>query len=317
MACVRARSGLSLARRRARGRALAVAQRERDLPAPMMKDSMFVEPIRTMAEWPASLRRIEEFWACEVPHRFRGPEKSFVVNGYCPRCGWGNLHVTDDWAHHNADGSRTACWRETAICRCGMNTRMRSMLDWMVTREKIAANRGVYCTEATTPFFRALLAKHPFAIGSEFVSRIAPGSADDHGLRCEDLERLSFPDACFDAVVSLDVLEHVFSFRAALSEMHRVLAPGGVCLITVPFLFDAAVTVRRAALDGGKLTHLLPPVYHGDPMSKDGALLVFDYGWDLIATMKDIGWVDPTFYYFLSDEKKYLGTNYLLRATRA
>jgi 2-polyprenyl-3-methyl-5-hydroxy-6-metoxy-1,4-benzoquinol methylase len=47
-------------------------------------------------------------------------------------------------------------------------------------------------------------------------------------------ERLPYPDAAFDAVVCLDVLEHVADAKGVLREMWRVLCPGGVALTTVP-----------------------------------------------------------------------------------
>jgi 2-polyprenyl-6-hydroxyphenyl methylase/3-demethylubiquinone-9 3-methyltransferase len=50
------------------------------------------------------------------------------------------------------------------------------------------------------------------------------------------LERLPFADASFDAVVAADVLEHLPDLPAAVTELARVLAPGG------SFLFD---TINR------------------------------------------------------------------------
>lgn len=45
---------------------------------------------------------------------------------------------------------------------------------------------------------------------------------------------LPFPDASFDLVSSLDVMEHIPDDKAALGEVFRVLKPGGTFLITVP-----------------------------------------------------------------------------------
>jgi SAM-dependent methyltransferase len=47
-----------------------------------------------------------------------------------------------------------------------------------------------------------------------------------------DLTRLSCPDAAFDCVVALSVIEHIPAVETALAEMYRVLAPGGRLLIT-------------------------------------------------------------------------------------
>ena len=52
-----------------------------------------------------------------------------------------------------------------------------------------------------------------------------------------DIHKMPFPDASFDAVICKSVLEHVENPVAAVRELYRVLRPGGVGLIYVPFLF--------------------------------------------------------------------------------
>ena len=53
-----------------------------------------------------------------------------------------------------------------------------------------------------------------------------------------DGNRFPFDDARFDAVLCNQVLEHVFNPDSFVTEMHRVLAPGGKLLLTVPFIWD-------------------------------------------------------------------------------
>jgi SAM-dependent methyltransferase len=58
-----------------------------------------------------------------------------------------------------------------------------------------------------------------------------------------DVTRLPFADETFDKIILSEVLEHIPDDRKALSEMYRVLKPGGVLGITVPnhnypFLWD-------------------------------------------------------------------------------
>jgi SAM-dependent methyltransferase len=47
-------------------------------------------------------------------------------------------------------------------------------------------------------------------------------------------EDLKFKDACFDAVVIIEVLEHLPFDRKAISEISRVLKPGGILILTAP-----------------------------------------------------------------------------------
>ncbi|MGH9775204.1 MAG: class I SAM-dependent methyltransferase [Candidatus Acidiferrales bacterium] len=47
-------------------------------------------------------------------------------------------------------------------------------------------------------------------------------------------ERLPFADAQFDTVLFLEVLEHLDDDAAGLREIHRILAPGGKLVLSVP-----------------------------------------------------------------------------------
>ncbi|HET8728169.1 MAG TPA: methyltransferase domain-containing protein [Alphaproteobacteria bacterium] len=62
----------------------------------------------------------------------------------------------------------------------------------------------------------------------------------------EDLTRLSFADASFDVVLTSHVLEHIPNDRAAIAEMARVLRPGGLAIVMVPFDPKCAVSPEGA-----------------------------------------------------------------------
>lgn len=62
--------------------------------------------------------------------------------------------------------------------------------------------------------------------------------AIEHGvtdaLQTMDATRLDFPDAHFDAVVSMHAIEHIPDLDAALAEMVRVVRPGGSLVLVYP-----------------------------------------------------------------------------------
>jgi SAM-dependent methyltransferase len=70
------------------------------------------------------------------------------------------------------------------------------------------------------------------ALGYEYV----PIDIDGDGVtvRREDLTRLTFAEDSVACVISLDTLEHIEDYEAALREIHRVLEPGGVAVLHTP-----------------------------------------------------------------------------------
>ena len=73
-------------------------------------------------------------------------------------------------------------------------------------------------------------------------------------LRVGDIENLPFPDAVFDLVCSTGVIEYLVADKKALSEMYRVLKPGGYLLLPVTnrlspinYLDPIVETLKRTA----------------------------------------------------------------------
>ena len=88
-----------------------------------------------------------------------------------------------------------------------------------------------------------------------------------------NLESIEFPDNSFDIVMTSDVAEHIRDVDAAHRAILRVLRNGGSYIFTVPF--DIACSSHHILVDtsGGKDKFLVPPQYHGDPLT--GGILAY------------------------------------------
>ncbi|MGR6917755.1 methyltransferase domain-containing protein [[Actinomadura] parvosata] len=75
-----------------------------------------------------------------------------------------------------------------------------------------------------------------------------------------DGEHLPFPGGCFDAAVAGELLEHVTDPATVLTELHRVLAPGGTLLVSVPHGLMPHHDHRRTFYRAG-LRRLLDPLF--------------------------------------------------------
>jgi len=148
--------------------------------------------------------------------------------------------------------------------------------------------------------------------GSEYLGYEHRGGEVVGGLRHEDVMNLSYGDACFDMIVSNDVLEHIPDPAAAFRECFRVLREGGVVLATFPFHTNREATLVRATLAGDRLEHLQPPQYHGNPVSADGSLVFQDFGWDLLAVARQAGFSDAACEAYRSDAFGHLGAGLLV-----
>jgi len=148
---------------------------------------------------------------------------------------------------------------------------------------KVAPKIGtldVYELSTRGPLFHYFKGRVGTLTCSEYFADVVPGDFQN-GVQCQDVQRLSFPDASYDLCTSTEVFEHVPDDAKGFSEMHRVLRPNGLLVFTVP-LTGEKKTVERAELHpDGELHHLLPPEYHGDPISNSGILAFRNYGRDI------------------------------------
>jgi SAM-dependent methyltransferase len=120
----------------------------------------------------------------------------------------------------------------------------------------------------------------PGYIPSQYFPAQPPGSMVGK-MRCENLEALSFADETIDLHVTQDVLEHVFHPSKVFAEISRTLKPGGMHICTVPLVNKNRPSQLRARIENGKITHLAPESYHGNPVGDGRSLVTVDWGFDI------------------------------------
>jgi SAM-dependent methyltransferase len=193
--------------------------------------------------------------------------------GYCPICerpstftsrhSWLRDHFTCEHCH--------SIPRERAL----MAVLQRSYPNWreLKIHESSPGQRG------TSP---KLSRECLHYVSSQYFPNRATGTLVN-GVRCENLEALTFADASIDLHVTQDVLEHVPRPDKAFAEIARTLKPGGAHIFTVPIVNRSTESKMRIAIDeSGEITHLAPPEYHGNPVDDKGSLVTVDWGFDIV-----------------------------------
>ena len=137
--------------------------------------------------------------------------------------------------------------------------------------------------------FRRYLKAHPNYTTSYLWAGVEPGESYK-GVRCENLEALTFANDTFDLVISSDIFEHVRRPYLAFAEVHRVLKPGGRHIFTVPLSWPLKQrTVPRVDTTKSEDVLLLPAVYHGSPADPKGSLVYTDFGLDIVEDLEKLG----------------------------
>lgn len=111
---------------------------------------------------------------------------------------------------------------------------------------------------AATGFFVRLAKADGWQAEGVEISDFAANQGRQRGLNIMTgtLTTLSLPASSYEAVTMLDVLEHLTDPLTTLTEVYKVLKPGGLLLINTP---DASSLVARRL---GKNWHLLVPPEH-------------------------------------------------------
>lgn len=255
----------------------------------------------------AAIARQRQFAAESAAEQALRPSLAAGVDGWCSMCAAPRRFFCPELAAGGAT-AETLPLRESLHCRqCRCNARQRAAMAVLQDAMPDIDERRLYLSEHASSMYLATRRRVRRVSGSEYAGRLRRLRLSAwlwrHGVpewvRHADITALPFAPGGLDAILSLDVLEHVFDYRTALGEFARVLRPGGCCVLTVPFYCGQARSEVLAQVDGkGCIRHLKTPEYHGDPLGGGGfgqrghgrgVLCFHHFGWDLLDAIRAAG----------------------------
>ncbi len=148
----------------------------------------------------------------------------------CPCCGGSFREFMP-----GRDGSNPIC------PRCGAQARHRAL--WLYLHERT----NLYSEELSVLHFAPERALRRIAEAPKLHYLSADLDAPD-AMEHFDITAIPYPDDSFDVILCIHVLEHVPDDRAAMSELARVLRPGGWAIVMVPLDLGLPETYEDPAI---------------------------------------------------------------------
>lgn len=201
-----------------------------------------------------------------------------IYGGICPCCKEKTLFIAFDY------------WlRDYYKCLfCGSIPRQRALIK--VLEQEMPNWKDMKIHESSPNgnilrMFREQCAQYTY---SYWYEDEALGRELQSGSTNQNLENLTFEDETFDIFITQDVLEHVNRPEKVLMEISRTLKKGGKHIFTTP-LYPFKKTIPRIKMHGDKRELILPPIYHGNPISRDGSLVTYEWGgYDFLEMVDEI-----------------------------
>ena len=205
-------------------------------------------------------------------------------------------------------------WRESLIGN-GLLSRNRAML-WLLEHlyesVDVLKSKDIYLVEALSGF--ALWLRRELGEERLTCSEFLEGAeeAQNSGINHEDLCALSFSNESFDLVLCNELFEHVAHLDSALSQIARVLRPGGRLVATCPLAFGQQESIVKAVADedSGELKLLGEAEMHGDPIRPSQGSLVYRIpGWEILGQLQVAGFSKAQIHHVCSWKNGVLGAD--------
>ncbi len=209
--------------------------------------------------------------------------------GSCTVCGRRSVFLLNDTAETVRNHAVCLWCRSTArnrhVARCVLDAfaerGLRGLSDWRNHPDLVVLNTSNHSAIARR------LGNAGNVYNTEYFDGYRSGEVVN-GVRCENLEEMSFESECLDLIITEDVIEHVENTNQCLREIYRVLKPGGYHIFSVPFSFDRR-TIHRFGRKNGKYVPIVLPVeYHQDGI-RGKIPAYYNFGYDLLDRLEELG----------------------------
>lgn len=109
-----------------------------------------------------------------------------------------------------------------------------------------------------------------------FLPFVGYNASSQFSLQRGDATRLPFADHSIDKIICSEVLEHIENYQAVLSEIKRVLKPGGLLAVSVPRAWPEKICWRLSAayhqVEGGHIR-----IFDSEQLKREIQALDFDF----------------------------------------
>lgn len=190
-----------------------------------------------------------------------------IYEGICPCCKKNTLFISKHY------------WlRDHYKCLfCGSIPRQRALMRVLEEEAPEWREKSIHESSPGGSTFKVLKKNCKQYTYSYWYESKMPGEILGEHVTNQNLENLTFEDEIFDIFITQDVLEHVNYPEQVFREIARTLKKGGIHIFTTP-IYTFRKTVSRIRMEGNVRKNILPPIYHGNPISSEGSLVTYEWG---------------------------------------
>ncbi len=182
-----------------------------------------------------------------IQARYRAQYKKYKGEGYtCNYC-HASYSVFAPWYPAAVDRAAIennhviAGYGKNCICPNCLSTARERLVKAVLETRFVIDNKKILHLSPEKPVYR-FIKNRAEVIAADYMPGFYKSTAKS--VQFADATRLGFDDSIFDMVIANHIMEHIPDDRRALAEIERVLRPGGIAILQVPFSIEIPATLE-------------------------------------------------------------------------